>query len=183
MNTIPKPQDNNNPRRVNMPLKSINFLVYPGQGRCVSLGKIGLKGLWAHIIAIRTADEVSNVICQVIRSFVPDSYICLLNLDSGGCLPSRLLFCKEIWPTLNEYPRYGTKQSDDEFLIMLELWGMLSTPLSLSLPGPLWPGVVVSDRVESMDQIELNCILMLNWIVWNGTILTFNCVKKKLSSY
>ena len=28
---------------------------------------------------------------------------------------------------------------------MLELWGMQSTPLLLSLPGPLWPGVVAPD--------------------------------------
>ena len=24
------------------------------------------------------------------------------------------------------------------------------------------------------DQIELNCVLMLNWIVWNRTVLTFH---------
>ena len=39
------------------------------------------------------------------------------------------------------------------------------------LPGPLWPGVVAPDRVLSMGQIELNC--MLNWIVWNRTVFTF----------
>ena len=38
---------------------------------------------------------------------------------------------------------------------MLELWEMLSI-LSLSLfPGPLWPGVVASGRVQSINQIEL----------------------------
>ena len=31
-----------------------------------------------------------------------------------------------------------------------------------SLPGPFWPKVVVPDRVLSMGQIELNCVLMLN---------------------
>ena len=45
---------------------------------------------------------------------------------------------------------------------MLELQGMRSTPLLPSLPGPLWPGVIALDRVLSMGQIELNCILMLN---------------------
>ena len=39
---------------------------------------------------------------------------------------------------------------------MLEFWGMWSTPSLLSLPGPLWPGVVAPDRVLSMGQIELN---------------------------
>ena len=46
---------------------------------------------------------------------------------------------------------------------MLEFWGMWSTPSLPLLPGPLWPGVVVPDRVLSMGQIELNCVLMLRW--------------------
>ena len=45
---------------------------------------------------------------------------------------------------------------------MPELWEMWSTPLLPSLPGPLLPVVVTPDRVLSMDQIELNYILMLN---------------------
>ena len=45
---------------------------------------------------------------------------------------------------------------------MLELWGMQSISSLPSLPGPLWPGVVAPDRVLSMGQIELNCVLMLN---------------------
>ena len=73
----------------------------------------------------------------------------------------------------NECPVYDTKQSDGEVPVMLELWGMQSTPLLPSLPGPLWPRVVVSDRALSMGQIEQNCILMLNWITWNITVLIF----------
>ena len=41
---------------------------------------------------------------------------------------------------------------------MLELWGMRSAPLLLSLPDPLWPGVVVPDRILPMGQIELSNI-------------------------
>ena len=41
---------------------------------------------------------------------------------------------------------------------------------------PLWPRVVAPDRALSMAQIELNCVLRLNWITWNRTVLTFNCV-------
>ena len=37
------------------------------------------------------------------------------------------------------------------------LWEMQRTPLSQSLPGLLWPGVVAPDRVLSMSQIEENC--------------------------
>ena len=50
---------------------------------------------------------------------------------------------------------------------------------------PFWPGVVEPDRILSMGQIELNCVLKLSWIVWNRTVLTFklrtyaklNCLK------
>ena len=38
-------------------------------------------------------------------------------------------------------------------------------------PDPLWPWVVVPDRVQSMGQTELKYVLMLNWIVWNSTDL------------
>ena len=65
-------------------------------------------------------------------------------------------------PPSNKCHRYDAKQSDGEVLIMLELWGMWNTPSLSSLSGPLWPGVVAPDRVLSMSQIELNCVLMLN---------------------
>ena len=51
----------------------------------------------------------------------------------------------------NECPRYDTKQSDGEVPVMLELWGMRSTPLLQSFPGPLWSGVVARDRALSID--------------------------------
>ena len=31
-----------------------------------------------------------------------------------------------------------------------------------------------SSGTLSKDQTELNCVLMLNWIAWNRTVLTFN---------
>ena len=49
----------------------------------------------------------------------------------------------------NECPGYNTKQSD-EASVILELWGIRSTPSLPLLPGSLWPGVVASDRVLSM---------------------------------
>ena len=45
---------------------------------------------------------------------------------------------------------------------MLELWGIQGTPSLLSLPGPLWSGVVAPDRVLSMGQIELCTYAKLN---------------------
>ena len=57
--------------------------------------------------------------------------------------------------------------------VTLELWGMRSTPSLPLFPGRLWLGVVAPDRVISMGQIELNCVLMLNRIAWNRTVLSF----------
>ena len=56
---------------------------------------------------------------------------------------------------------------------MLELCGMQSTPSLPSLPGLLKPGMVATDRVLSMGQIELDGVLMLNRIVWNRTVYMF----------
>ena len=42
---------------------------------------------------------------------------------------------------------------------MLVLWGMRSMPSLPSLPSPLWPGVVAPDRVLSMGQTEVYCVL------------------------
>ena len=56
----------------------------------------------------------------------------------------------------------NAKQSDGEASVMLELWGMHTNPLLLSLTVSLWPGDVASNRVLSMGQIELNSVLMLN---------------------
>ena len=43
-------------------------------------------------------------------------------------------------------------------------WGMRSTPSLPSFPSPLWSGVVAPDRVLSMDQIELNCVLFFKTV-------------------
>ena len=50
---------------------------------------------------------------------------------------------------------------------------MQSTSSLPLVPGSLWPGVVAPDRALSMGQIELNCVLMLNWIVWDRTVFDF----------
>ena len=46
----------------------------------------------------------------------------------------------------NECPRYDTKISDGEILVMHELWGTRSTPSLPSVPGPFWPGVVAPNK-------------------------------------
>ena len=47
-------------------------------------------------------------------------------------------------------PGYDTKLSDSEVPVTLELWGMQSTLSLPLLPGPLWPGMVATDRALSM---------------------------------
>ena len=94
----------------------------------------------------------------------------------------------------NVCPWYDIKQSDSEVPVMLELWGMWSTPSLPSLPGPLWPGVVTPGRVLSIEisknrnklctyaklnGLKWNCLRILNWIVWNKTILHSNERKQK----
>ena len=49
-----------------------------------------------------------------------------------------------------ECPGYDNKQSDSEAPVILELWGMQSTPSLPSLPGPCWLRVVAPDRVLPM---------------------------------
>ena len=83
-------------------------------------------------------------------------------------------------PPTNECPGYDTKQSDGEVTVILKLWGMQTTPLLSSLPGPLWSGVVAPDRVLSIGQIEVNCVLMLSWTAWNRTVLDIEPVYLEL---
>ena len=136
---------------------------------------------------------------KVIKSFVPELrsrkcfscfeipmfyvyiYTNIMNVLRTGMNISISHIC--IWlcfsktsPHRKEYPGDDPKQPDGEIPIMLELWWMRST---LSLPlltGSLWHRVVVTDRVLSMGQIELNCVLRLNWITRNRTVWRLNCV-------
>ena len=66
---------------------------------------------------------------------------------SWGYRIHRLLLCRGVrpTPTPQKCPGYDTKKSD-EVPVILELWGMWCTPSLLSLPGPLWPGVVAPDK-------------------------------------
>ena len=63
-------------------------------------------------------------------------------------------------PSPNKCPVCNTKQSDGKALVMLELWGMRSTPSLPSLPGPLWPRVVAPD---SLIYWSNRTVWHLNW--------------------
>ena len=71
-------------------------------------------------------------------------------------------FSAEGLDSQNKCPGYDTKQSDGEVPVMLELWGMWSTSSLSLLPGLLCLRVVAPDRVLSVNQIEVNCVLLLN---------------------
>ena len=49
---------------------------------------------------------------------------------------------------------------------MLELCRMPSSPSLQLFSGPLWPEVVAPDRVLAMGEIGINCVLMINYIVY-----------------
>ena len=110
-------------------------------------------------------------VCWHIHSFF--LHVCPVG---WSCKIHRLHLCRGVRPPLQWVSRIYDTKSDGEVPAMLELWERQRT-LSLSLlPGPLWPRVVAPDRVLSMGQIELNCVLMLNWITWNRT-LRWTCSK------
>ena len=94
-----------------------------------------------------------------------------------GCRIYQLFLCRGVRLPPNEYPGYDTKQTDGEISVMLELWGMWSTPSLPLLPDPLWPRVIAPDRVLSMSQIELNSVIMFTFEqipsgkVWTSHIL------------
>ena len=96
-------------------------------------------------------------ICML-PSYTHDKMFCPVG---WGCRIHRLHLCKEV-TSPNNYPDNNTKQYDSEVPVMLELWGMWSTPSLPSLPGSLWPVVVAPDKVLFMGQLELNCVFMLN---------------------
>ena len=54
----------------------------------------------------------------------------------------------------SECPAYDTNPSDGE-VSDLDVWGMKSSPSLPLLLGPLWSGVVASDWVLPMGQIEV----------------------------
>ena len=105
----------------------------------------------------------------VVKKIVKNTIVFCCPVGSA-CRIHRLHLCRRVTPT-NECLGYNTKQSDGEGPVMLKLWRIRWTSSLLSLPGPPLPRVVAPDRVLFIDQIELNCVFMLNWIAWNRTVL------------
>ena len=97
------------------------------------------------------------LICLVFNGI--STFVGYLMLNSVAQLAEAVKYalgiCRGVRPHSYECPGLDTKQPDGEAPVMLEFWGMRNIPLLPPLPGPLWPGVLVLDRVLSMRQIEL----------------------------
>ena len=72
----------------------------------------------------------------------------------------RLHPCGEVTPSTIDYLGHDTKPCDGE-TPPLELWEKWNTPSFPLLPGPLWPGVAIPEKVTSIVQIELFNYLLL----------------------
>ena len=112
------------------------------------------------------------------RALVWQWYYINLRCSWHRAQPAGVVECTDCFSADRQYPTtecpgYDTKQSDVEAPVLLELWEMRITPSLPSLLDPLWLELVAPDRVLSMGQIELNCVLMLNWIAWKRTVLRF----------
>ena len=98
----------------------------------------------------------SIISCSTVK-YESEIYIRIFFPVGCSCRFHWLLLCRGVRPPHNESPRYDTKQSDGEVPVMLELWGMQSTPLLPSLPGPLWPVVVAPNKgpIYGLNRIKL----------------------------
>ena len=113
---------------------------------------------WSFIFSFKSLSPLSLSLSLYIYIYIVNRW--KYSPVGWGCRIHRLHFSKGVRPPTNKCPGYVTKQSDGEV-------PMISLP---SLPGPLMPGMEAPDRALSMGEIELNCILMLNWIVWIRTV-------------
>ena len=86
-----------------------------------------------------------------------------------SCRIHRLHLCRGVRP-----PPTSVQDMTLNNLIVRFQWcwgfGEWQYPLFPLLFGPLWPGMVAPDRTLFMSQIKLECIRMLNWIVWIRTV-------------
>ena len=92
----------------------------------------------------------------------------------------RLLhLCRKIrpHPTFNKCPRYDTKLSDDK-AVVLEFWGMGSIFSQSLLSVPLWTGGLVSVRVLSLGQTDINNHLLENICVQKMICIKLNNFKE-----
>ena len=100
----------------------------------------------------------------------------------AGAVEYWLHLCSGVRSLPTRSPGYDIKPTDSE-APALGIWGMWSTPLLPLLPGPLWPGMVATDRVLSMCQIEQTVCKQVTdvklWPLYSNTWNHFTVCKKK----
>ena len=114
-----------------------------------------LKTICAPVILLHI-NSMSQRFCNilVVRPWLRS--VCQVTEESFNCP-------LELWNTPTSFPKRGKTPSNEPLEYgTKQIWGIRSTPSLRSLPAPLWLGVVAPDRVLSMGQIELNCVLMRN---------------------
>ena len=83
---------------------------------------------------------------------------------------------------INAYSGY-IKQSDGEALVMLDLWGGRGNPSLLSLPGPLWPGVIAPEiLVNEVKWFQVLICITDNSIKYQSFIYTVKCQSSSISN-
>ena len=114
----------------------------------------------AHILCIHResyAQFVTIHICRHTHLYTCKYlylHICLPSTNDWGCR-MHWLCLRGVRHPPNECPRYDTKQSVGEALVIPELWEIRSNFSMPLFSGSLWLGVVAPDRVLSMGHIEL----------------------------
>ena len=93
---------------------------------------------YKHILLITFLNEPKLILLYTVKWF----QLLLCPVGWGSRIHRLLLY--------HASPGYGTKQSDGEVPVMLELWGMQRTPSLPLLPGPLLPRMLAPDRALSM---------------------------------
>ena len=105
---------------------------------CIS-GNISKTSRWNKLIRIlKQGYKCSHFKSNFIQTCL--SYLKNIHYQialSAGAIEYTDCFSADGQDPLNECPGYNSKQSDDEALLMLELWGMQSTLSFPSLPDPL----------------------------------------------
>ena len=82
----------------------------------------------------------------------------------GGAVEYADCFSGEDQHFSNQCPAHDTKQSDGEVPVIRELWGMQSTPLLPSLPGPICgSNTTTMPTYAKKKSLNLNCF-------WHSTV-------------
>ena len=135
-----------------------------------------LPKIWTRVIdSISSDDKCAFSILYIILwyiIFILIKFPYQSNSPVGwDCRIHRLHLRRGIRPSLNECPRYDSKQSS----MIRELWecGVHSNRSQVH-SSPEW--LLLRGSYLSRTVWYLNCILMLNWILWNRTVFIFNCM-------